>query len=295
MVSGFSRTCTNAEVASRGSKIAEFIASHVLLLLGIGILLLTLGVWTVVALAAAAARHKDRLWRWVDVLVPGRLWRPSTYLMVHLALGFALTLATVAFAIVAEDVIAGRRLAAFDLAFAQALRAETSPWWRDAFWYLTWLGSGPAIAAVACVVVWLLVKRGHRLLAITWSISQGGAALLNYAMKVAFARARPEGADPLLYGSSLSFPSGHAMATFVLCGVGAYLLARLLPSYARRAVLIVLLLAWPLVIGFSRLYLGVHYVSDVLAGFLAGTAWVAVCVSGTEVALRRRAGTQIHV
>jgi membrane-associated phospholipid phosphatase len=125
-----------------------------------------------------------------------------------------------------------------------------------------------------------------------WSISQGGSALLNYAMKVAFARPRPEAADPVLYSSGWSFPSGHAMATLVLCGVGAYLLARLFPSNGWRGLVIVLLIAWPLVIGFSRLYLGVHYVSDVVAGFLAGTAWVAVCVSGTEVALRRREGTR---
>lgn len=271
---------------------AQFIASNVLLLLAVGILLLSLGVWTVVALARAAARHKDLLWSWVDIFVPGRLWRPRTYLVGHLALGLALTVASVAFFIVAEDVVAGRQLAAFDLAFAQALRADVSPGWRTAFRFLTWLGSGPAIVGMAGAVLWILLKKGYSLFAIMWAISQGGSALLNYTMKVAFARARPEGADPLLYSSGWSFPSGHAMATLVLCEVGAYLLVRLLPASARPAPLIVLLLVWPLVIGFSRLYLGVHYVSDVVAGFLAGTAWVAVCVSGTEVALRRRSSNR---
>jgi membrane-associated phospholipid phosphatase len=275
------------------SETAQFIASHALILLGIGILFLGIGVWTVVAVTRAATRHKDLLWKWGDILVPGRLWRPSAYLMGHLALGLLLIVATVGFAVVAENVLAGRQLAAFDVAFAEALQAETSPPWRDGFWYVTWLGSGPVITAIAGAVVWVLVKRGHTLLAIMWSISQGGSALLNYAMKVGFARLRPEGADPMLYSSGWSFPSGHAMGTLVLCGVGAYVLARLFPSWIRHRVLIVLLLVWPLVIGFSRLYLGVHYISDVVAGFLAGTAWVAVCVSGTEVALRRREGVRI--
>ena len=53
--------------------------------------------------------------------------------------------------------------------------------------------------------------------------------------------------------------------------------------------LLLVLIAFPLLMGFSRLYLGVHYASDVTAGYLAGTAWIAICVSGAEVALRRRA------
>ena len=269
------------------SATIQFIASHVLVLLAAGIVLLALGVWGVAALVRTAARQQDRLWSLIDVFVPGHLWRPRTYLLGHLAVGLALTLPAAAFIVVAEATVAGGQLAAFDIALAQALRAETSPAWQSAFWYLTWLGSASVITSAAVAVLWLLLKRGHTMLAIMWSVSQGGSALLNYAMKVAFARARPEGADELLYSSSLSFPSGHAMATLVFCGVGAYLLVRLLPSKARSGPFIVLLLAVPLVIGFSRLYLGVHYVSDVIAGFLAGAAWVAVCVSGAEVARRR--------
>jgi undecaprenyl-diphosphatase len=266
---------------------AQFIASHVLVLLAAGIVLLALGAWAVAGLARAAARHRDRLWSLVDVFVPGHLRRPHAYLLAHLALGLALTFAVAVFAIVAEAVVSGGQLAAFDIALADALRTETSPAWQSAFWYLTWLGSSPVIAAASVAVLWLLLKRGHKLLAIMWSVSQGGSALLNYAMKAAFARARPEGADQALYSSTLSFPSGHAMAAIVFWGVGAYLLLRLLPPTARAAPFIVLMLAFPLVIGFSRLYLGVHYASDVLAGFLAGAAWVAVCVSGAEVASRR--------
>ena len=267
---------------------AQFLAGHALLLLGAGIALLLAGVFVVVALAGSAVRHKERLWSTIDLVVPGHLWRPRTYLIVHLVLGLVLVAAVGAFAVIAQNVVAARRLAAFDVAFAQALHAQVSPAWHSVFWYLTWLGSSPVIAVVGTAVVWMLVREKEPIFAITWAVSQIGSAVLNYAMKMAFARARPEGADAMLFGGGWSFPSGHAMNTLVLCGVGVYLIVRLSHSRGIRALEVGLLLAWALVIGFSRLYLGVHYVSDVIAGFLAGTAWIAVCVSGAEVALRRK-------
>jgi undecaprenyl-diphosphatase len=267
---------------------AQLIASHALLLLAAGIAALAAGVVVVAALARLAAQHRERLWSWIDLIVPGHLWRPRTYLAVHLAIGFTLVVAIAAFAVIAENVVAAREIAAFDVAFAQALHMETSPAWHTLFWYLTWLGSAPAIATVAGAVVWILARRGLKLLLVMWCVSQAGSALLNYALKVAFTRARPDGADPFLHGGGWSFPSGHAMNTLVLCGVGGYLLLRLSPPRRVPVLALVALFAWALVIGFSRLYLGVHYVSDVIAGFLAGTAWIAVCVSGAEVAMRRR-------
>jgi membrane-associated phospholipid phosphatase len=272
--------------------VAHFIAGHALLLLASAIVLLALAVAAVVGLARAAARHKDLLWSWIDVVVPGHLWRPRTYLAAHLALGLVLMLAATAFAVIAENVLAGRRLAAFDLAFAQALGAATAPAWHSVFWYLTWLGSGPVVATATLAIAVPLYRRGYTLLAMVWSVGQGGAWALNYVLKLSFRRLRPEGADPFLSGSELSFPSGHAMSTFVFAGVAAYLLFRFTWSFTVRVVLISAVLAWSVVMGFSRLYLGVHYLSDVLAGFVAGTAWVAVCVSGAEVAIRRR--PQVH-
>ena len=270
-------------------SLAQLLASHVLLLLSIAIVLVAIAVWIVVALARLAARFKDVLWSWIDLVGPGPLWRPRTYLVVHLALGLVLVAAVLAFMEVADNVLADRRLAVFDVAFANALGAQTSPGWREAFRVVTWLGTGWAIAPVAGVVLWALLARGHRLLAVMWVISQGGSALLNYSMKSGFGRPRPLGADPSLFRSDLSFPSGHAMGSLVLCGVGAYLLVRLVPSWRGRVVPMALLLAFPVVMGFSRLYLGVHYISDIIGGYLAGTAWIAVCVSGAEVALRRSA------
>lgn len=267
---------------------SQVVAAHALLLLAAAVLALAAGVWIVTAAARFAAQRADELWALADRFVPGPLRRARTYLAVHLALGLLVTVAIVAFLAIAENVLAGRWLADFDLAFSRALVAETSPAWRTFFWYVTWLGSAPIVATVAGVVVWVLARKGHALLAIVWAAGQGGAALLNYALKLAFERPRPDGADPQLFSSGWSFPSGHAMGSVVLCGIGVYLLLRLVPAWWDRRLVLTALLAWPLLVGFSRLYLGVHYVSDVVAGLLAGIAWVAICVSGAEVVLRRR-------
>jgi undecaprenyl-diphosphatase len=84
-------------------------------------------------------------------------------------------------------------------------------------------------------------------------------------------------------------PSGHAMGTFILSGMVCYLLLRDIRSWTMAAGVVTASALWCVVMAFSRLYLGVHYASDVVAGLLAGVAWVAVCVSALEV-LRRRAG-----
>jgi len=113
--------------------------------------------------------------------------------------------------------------------------------------------------------------------------------LLNRVLKETFERTRPEFAEPMLAASSWSFPSGHAMGTFVFCGVGCYLLRRGDRSWTMVTVIVAASASWCVLMAFSRLYLGVHYASDVIAGLLAGVAWVAVCVSALEV-LRRRIG-----
>jgi undecaprenyl-diphosphatase len=106
-------------------------------------------------------------------------------------------------------------------------------------------------------------------------------------LKNAFERTRPEFADAFLLTPSWSFPSGHAMNTFVFCGLGVYVLLRFTRSWTMMGAVVAVAFAWCLVMGFTRLYLGVHFLSDVVAGLIAATAWVAVCVSGIAVALRR--------
>jgi len=134
----------------------------------------------------------------------------------------------------------------------------------------------PAVfeAIAVAVAVWLGIRRRPRLAG--WLVvTVFGGGLLSSTVKTAVGRKRPLLAHPVAHAASASFPSGHAIGSVV--GVGALLLV-FLPSARRatRPLLLTLGALWVLAIGFSRLGLGVHYLTDVLGGYLLGAGWLAV-------------------
>jgi membrane-associated phospholipid phosphatase len=284
-------------------RAATFLAAHAVLLLGIGVLTALASLAAVVGVIHVLRRYRDGVRRAFASLVRqaravGVIDRaitrtttlvPSGYLALHLTLGLVLTGAAAVFVAIAEDVIGGGEIAAFDLAFARALKDTASPRWEQFFATVSWLGEREAIAAATLIVAVALLRRHGTLLAAGWVAAQAGGGLLNLALKSAFTRTRPEFADPLLAASSWSFPSGHAMGTFILCGLGSYLLLRDVRAWTTSGLVVAMSLSWCVVMAFSRLYLGVHFASDVIAGICAGAAWVAVCASAFEVI--RRKGT----
>ena len=136
--------------------------------------------------------------------------------------------------------------------------------------------SGSALAwqiVLAVVVVWLLWRRLPRL-ALFVVITVAGSSLLNGVVKTSVHRLRPVLTHPVAHDSGLSFPSGHAQAAIVGYAVLLLVFLPILHGLWRRvAVAVAVLLV--LAIGFSRIALGVHYVSDVLGGYVLGAAWVA--------------------
>jgi undecaprenyl-diphosphatase len=136
------------------------------------------------------------------------------------------------------------------------------------------IGSTWAWLAVGVAVVgWLLWRRLPRL-ALFVLVTVAGSSLLNQVVKAAVHRSRPVLPDPVAHASGLSFPSGHAQAALVGYAV---LLLVFLPVLrgAWRSVAVALSAAMVVGIGVSRVALGVHFVSDVLAGYVLGAAWVA--------------------
>ena len=125
-----------------------------------------------------------------------------------------------------------------------------------------------------------------------WLAAFAGGGLLDAALKLAIRRPRPPYAAAFLHHYTWSFPSGHAMVSLIAYGMLAYLVVVLWTN--RRSTRISIVLGAGLLIvaiGFSRLYLGVHYFSDVVGGYAAGVLWLSACVSGLEVARRWSAGT----
>jgi undecaprenyl-diphosphatase len=209
------------------------------------------------------------------------------------ALVVATVLSAIGFVVLANFVTPGGRVAAMDLAVTSALTGDASPAGRRVAEAVTSLGNAKAFAAQAAIVGIILIARRHYVAAAWWIIAQVGSGFLVLTLKAVFARSRPEFAYVNEVARGWSFPSGHALRTAVLVGFAAYILLRL-THRSRRATAIIVAgaLAWALLMAFTRVYLGAHFASDVVASLLAGAAWVGVCALGLEIGLRRenRAG-----
>jgi membrane-associated phospholipid phosphatase len=114
-----------------------------------------------------------------------------------------------------------------------------------------------------------------------------GAALLNNLLKVVFHRGRPIFATEFITRPSWSFPSGHAMDSMAGYGFLAFLLIQQTRDDARRKAIALAAAVLILLVGFSRIYLGVHYPSDVIGGYLAGGIWLIACIAGYRFAMQR--------
>jgi len=142
-------------------------------------------------------------------------------------------------------------------------------------------------AIVAAVCIALLVLRRYRWL-IYLAVTTGGGALLNLELKHHFARTRPDVAEMLRRASGFSFPSGHAMGATIACGALAYLATRALRSWTWKSAAMAFAVTFVAAVAASRVYLGVHWISDVGAGITAGTVWLAFTTVAYETLRRIR-------
>lgn len=148
------------------------------------------------------------------------------------------------------------------------------------------LGDQILWSIVALTSVVLLVRR-HWVQALVLTVGAGGSALLNAVLKSQIGRGRPVFAAEFAVDHS-SFPSGHAMNATVAYGLLAYLIGLRLPSQRAHAWLVVATVALVLGIGASRIYLDVHFLSDVAAAYAAGGLWLAVCITAYSFVRRSR-------
>jgi undecaprenyl-diphosphatase len=141
---------------------------------------------------------------------------------------------------------------------------------------VTALGDYWVVLPLLAVAVTFFYLQGWRLSAMLLLVSTAGSAVLTTVLKSVFERARPEFVDSGYHASFYSFPSGHATVAVGFYGMLTLVLAYRLRKTARWAVAVSGLLV-VILIGFSRLYLGVHYPTDIVAGYLAALHWL-VCV-----------------
>lgn len=227
-----------------------------------------------------------RVLRWIAGHVRGFHAAVGLFLSLGLAVSAA---AVLGFALLARG-ITGSVMQRFDDAVLLWLSQHRSPLLDGLALLGAALGSKGAMWIVLVAGSLFLWRSQHRLSLLLLWISLLGGQFLNRLLKESFARPRPglvQGDVELLgwnigFPTSASFPSGHALMSVVIYGTLAYLIVRLEPT--RRLRRITLGVAAVLVggIGVSRLYLAVHYPSDVLAGYLSGLVWATSCALGIE-------------
>jgi undecaprenyl-diphosphatase len=186
----------------------------------------------------------------------------------------------------------------FDVAALQWLGAHHTPWLTTIMTEVTPLGTGIVVMTIVGVTAAFLWHTEHKISAQLLLAATAGNIVLNNVLKLSFDRARPNVFEWQTHAASSSFPSGHAMSATVVYGTVAYLLARLQKHGWSRAITLVTAIVMIALICTTRLYLGVHYPSDVLGGIVVGLAWAAFCMATFEASLvlarRRGAPSVVH-
>lgn len=212
------------------------------------------------------------------------------------ALGLQLTVgalmlisATWIFGAIAEDVATADTITVIDLKLANWLHAHASLRLTRVMLAVSALNGVAAVSILTVTLAAFFAWRGHRkwLLALTMIVPVG--MLLNSVLKLVFARARPHFEDPLMTLATYSFPSGHVAGSTLFYGTLAAFVIAQTHSAARRVAIVSAAILLTALVALSRLYLGVHYLSDVLGAFAECVAWLALCLTGVYMLDRRRA------
>jgi undecaprenyl-diphosphatase len=202
--------------------------------------------------------------------------------------GLALALGVLfLFSWLAEEVFEGDTQT-FDEGVRAAINQHASPALTSLMRFITFFGSTIFIIAsgICIVLIFIWIKWRHA--ALLFTITMAGALVLNGTLKLLFHRARPEAFFDTIAPTSYSFPSGHALYSLCFYGTLAVITSARLQSRAVRITCWAAAVSLILLIGISRIYLGVHYPSDVLAGYMTAFIWVMAVAFGDHW-LRRHA------
>ena len=216
----------------------------------------------------------------------------KSYLSVGLAIGLAVAAgATWIFAALLDAVFDRATMVRWDLAAADRIHSVVTPMGTRIFGWISQVGSPNSMTWMTIVVCLLLISSGRLQLAIVWIAAFAGGAGLERILKNVVHRTRPEYAGHYLATSSYSFPSGHATLSFLGVAMLLYTLisTNRVTNAGRRRTAIALGAIWILLVGLSRVYLGVHFPSDVLGGYTIAAAWFSTCVTVANVVKQRAA------
>ncbi len=185
-------------------------------------------------------------------------------------------------------------LSRLDRSLLEWLHRHSTPAGLTFFLLISRLGSPEAMTALAVIGVVFLVLRREGILLAGWVTAFIGTTVIDNWLKLTVHRARPIYASAILRHPTWSFPSGHAMGALVGYGMLAYVIVQLRqPSPRVRKMIYGCAALLILAIGASRLYLGVHYFTDVAGGYVVGLVWLATCIGAVEITRHWQPGPRI--
>jgi undecaprenyl-diphosphatase len=194
------------------------------------------------------------------------------------------------FGALTEDVVNHTSLARFDVTILEWFHSNSTQAGIDFFEAISFFGSPLVLSVLGIAVAVYFISRRAWVFLASWIAALVGAGILDGVLKATVQRPRPAYAMAILHGHSFSFPSGHALASLVAYGMTAYFVVVLwAKAPSSRTAVIYLATILISAIGVSRLYLGVHYLTDVIAGYAVGAVWLSACITGVAIARRQPA------
>lgn len=189
--------------------------------------------------------------------------------------------ATILFVLLADGVLGGEMLEV-NRTIMRGVHGRATPTLDSAALAITWLGSFGGITIVSLIFVAILLQRKEIVELVAFAMAVLGSVALTQMLKAIFAVARPELFTRLEAVTSYSFPSGHTLTSFCMWGFIAFWIVgmRRRGIWRWSAAGLVLLIA--ALVGASRVYIGVHWPTDVAGGMLVATIWIATCLIGME-------------
>ncbi|MCM3766885.1 phosphatase PAP2 family protein [Neobacillus niacini] len=174
--------------------------------------------------------------------------------------------------------VSADKVVRFDKAIIATVQGLESPWLTSVMELFTWIGSTKVVVVICLLIIFFLYNVLHHRSELMLLIAVvTGTPILNHYLKAFFHRARPD-FHRLIEIGGYSFPSGHAMNAFSVYAILAFLLWRHIPTRLGRSVLILFSGFMIVMIGVSRIYLGVHYPSDIIGGYFASGFWLTAAI-----------------
>ena len=208
----------------------------------------------------------------------------------HMTVGLVLmALAALVFGDIAADVMERDDITALDHRLAHWFHQHKHSAWTPFMLFITHWHQQAGIVLMAALFAFYLYRRHDHYWLVTVLLAVPGGMLLNVLLKYSFQRARPVFEEPLVTLATYSFPSGHASGATVFYGVLAVWFVCTQSGWGRRSALVLGAVLMVALVALSRVYLGAHYLSDVLAAMAFGCGWLTVCVTGMSTLRRSRA------